>query len=643
MKYCFLFAFAVSAVAAPVFEFTNSAPAQGWAPTHDVGAFHPSAEGLVIPITGKDAFITGPVGDYRMAGTTLFTATLKSPAEGWAQVFYTDGDMTEERSRHFHVRAGWSEVAVPLPPLGEGWRLRLDFPATSGECVLACAGVEEAGTRGVVSVTPSAKELTLAVRGINGPAEIVELLPHQDLVDQAAAPVVWQGAAAGPVVVPRFEGKRDRLYSGFVARSAGAHRPFGAVRYVEIAGELARDQRPFPTPAGKKGLQFQDASDALALGINHGTINISYGLMFDPANKAGNPTWEVDGHVYAFNRSYLDSLPVKKMSEAGVAVYLIFCAYQSGRPEVDALTLHPDHANPLPNHMAAFNTVTEDGTRLLRATGEFLADWYGRAGDEHGRIAGVIFGNEVNAHWEWYNLGTALPEFAVSAYERAFRIMHTALRTGSAQARIYISLEHDWTMRASSRALGGKAMLENVARLARAGGDYDWQVAFHPYPENLFQPRFWNDKSAGPDFATPRITFKNIELLPLWLARPEVQFHGQPRTAILSEQGFHSDNTPEGDTAQAAAYCLAWEKVARLPGIEAFILHRHIDHRGEGGLNLGLWRRKADSVATKDTPRPIYDCFKAAGTPAQAEAFKFALPIVGLKSWEEANPIKAVP
>ncbi len=636
------FALALSASAAPPsFDFSHSAEAQGWQAAHDVGTFRPSDAGLVIPITGGDAYILSPAADYRCPGTTLFTATLKSSAEGWAQVFFFKDHADEEHSLHFHLREGWNDVALPLPPLGEGWRLRLDFPATSGECVLARAGIEEAGTLGVVSVRAKAKELTFQLRGATGPVEIVELLPHEDLNAQSSATALAvEHPSAALATAARFDGTRDRLSSSFVLRDALTHHPIGAPRHVELDGELARDQRPFPTPPSKKGLQFQDPDDALALGIRHGTVNISYGLIFDPANKPGNPTWTVDGQTYTFNRSYLDSLPVKKMSDAGVNVYLIFCAYEMHRPELDRDLLNPKHANPLPNHMAAFNTTDDQGTRRLRAAAEFLADWYGRGDNEHGRVVGFIVGNEVNAHWQWYNLGTPHPAEAVADYERALRIFHTAVRTVSAQARVYVSLEHHWTLRPSPRELGGKFFLEHLARLSRSGGDYDWQVAYHPYPENLFQPRFWKDRTAGADFSTGRITFKNIELLPAWLATPEMQFHGAPRTAILSEEGLHSDNTPDGDRAQAAAYCLAWEKIARLPGIEAFILHRHVDHRGEGGLNLGLWRRKEDSTATPGERRPIYECFKAAGTPAQAAAFQFALPIVGLKSWEDVNPIR---
>ncbi len=89
---------------------------------------------------------------------------------------------------------------------------------------------------------------------------------------------------------------------------------------------------------------------------------------------------------------------------------------------------------------------------------------------------------------------------------------------------------------------------------------------------------------------------------------------------------------------QAAAYAYAWRKVMADPGIDCFILHRHVDHRHEGGLNLGLWRRKPESVADPLSPKPIHEVFRRAGTPQWEEAFRFALPIIGVTNWSEVAP-----
>ena len=87
--------------------------------------------------------------------------------------------------------------------------------------------------------------------------------------------------------------------------------------------------------------------------------------------------------------------------------------------------------------------------------------------------------------------------------------------------------------------------------------------------------------------------------------------------------------------ALLAAYCFAWRKIANLDGIDAFILHRHVDNATEGGLNLGLWRRDPNSTAQPSGKRPIYEVFRLADTPQWQKAFEFALPIIGIKSWEE--------
>jgi hypothetical protein len=416
-------------------------------------------------------------------------------------------------------------------------------------------------------------------------------------------------------------------------RAVDGQRVLGVVRHAENAGELARERRPVPAAKNKKGLQFQEVDDALALGIGHGTINVSLGSLIDFSRDPKNPTWEVDGQSYSFNRRYLDALPVKRLSDAGVQVYLILLAHRTGRADADRALLHPSH-DRLVNGIGAFNTVTEEGTRTFRAACEFLAHWFCREGDEHGRVTGFIVGNEVNAHREWYNFGVRPRADAVAEYERPLRIAHTAIRSQSANARVYCSLTHHWTAAPGPEQMGGRFFLEHLARLARMGGDYDWRVAHHPYPENLFEPRFWKDRRSTGDFNTRYLTFKNLEVLAAWMGRPEMRYRGQVRPVILSEQGFHSDNTPAGDEAQAAAFCLAWKKVASLPEIEAFVLHRHVDHKMEGGLNLGLWRRRAESVATPGETRRIYECFKAAGTAGEEEAFRFALPVVGIQTWD---------
>src|SRR5205085_9106510 len=112
---------------------------------------------------------------------------------------------------------------------------------------------------------------------------------------------------------------------------------------------------------------------------------------------------------------------------------------------------------------------------------------------------------------------------------------------------------------------------EYFARRAKEGGDFDWHIALHPYPEDLFNCRTWNDKSAIHSPDTPRITFKNIEQLTAFLRQPELLCNGQPRRAILSEQGFHSPNTEAGQVLQAAAYDYAYQKIRNLDGIDSFI------------------------------------------------------------------------
>ena len=401
----------------------------------------------------------------------------------------------------------------------------------------------------------------------------------------------------------------------------------------------SRYTEPYPTAASKKGLQVEMVDDALALGVKHGALNFNLCQLIDPKGGTNSLAWESGGVTYHFKRSYTESMDkrIKQLSDQGVVVNLIVLTYQSGDTNVNRIMIHPRCVTNAPNKLGNFNTVTDEGRRWFTTTMEFCAERWSRPDKKYGRVAGYIMGNEVNSHWWWANMGRVTMEEFAEDYLRTMRLAYDAVRRQSSWGRVYMSLEHHWNIRYAAgnelQAFPGRAFLDYFARRARAGGDFDWHVAFHPYPENLFEPRFWRDKTATNSFDTPRITFKNLQVLPSYLRQPSMLFNGEPRRIILSEQGFHTPNGTNGELLQAAAFCLAYKKVEALDGIDAFILHRHVDNAHEGGLMLGL--RRLVPNRTESRPRKkIYECFRAADTPEWRKAFEFALPIIGLGKWE---------
>ena len=389
--------------------------------------------------------------------------------------------------------------------------------------------------------------------------------------------------------------------------------------------------------------------DALALGVKHAALNVNLSQLIALTNGPDTIAWAVDGVPCFLRPGAVRGLDqqVKGLSDAGIVISLILLSYEPRDPAIKRIILHPSYSSECPNHLGAFNTVTPDGVRHLRACFGFLAERYTRPGYPHGRAANFIVGNEVNSHWFWYNMGRAAMEQVADDYLKAMHLCHEAVRKFSVTARVYVSLEHHWNIRYpggdARQTFAGRPFLDYLAQRAREGGDFDWHVAYHPYPENLFECRTWNDKTATLSNDTPRITFKNLEMLPQYLRSPALLYKGKPRRIILSEQGFHTPNGPEGETRQAAAYAYAWHRANSIPEVDSFILHRHVDHGHEGGLKLGLWRRNEASTAASEpsTQKQIYKVFLQADTPDWRKAFDFALPAIGIQRWEELLPASA--
>jgi hypothetical protein len=409
------------------------------------------------------------------------------------------------------------------------------------------------------------------------------------------------------------------------------------------------DTSPFPQKASIKGLQVQMLEDALQLGIHHAGMNITLGSLMDLEMRPGNVRWSCEGREFCFHEVALQRLDakIKPLSDAGVVVYVILLAPRTRDAAKDKILVHPDARPDGKYSIAAFNSVTPEGRLWLRAVIEMLAHrWSGVSAQKHGRVWGWIVGNELNSHWLWYNMGRKSLGQAVEQYESAFRIVHHAVKTGSAEGRCYISLDHHWggSMHGISaeESHPGRDFLDRFAHQVRSGGDYDWHLAHHPYPEDLRNPRVWEDKSVTTNDDSHKVSFKNLEVVARHMQRPELCWEGRTRSIILSEQGLHTLPTQDGQLLQAAGYAYAWEKCTRTPGIDAFIYHRHVDNAREGNLRLGLWTHVGKTVSEPHQKKLIYPLFQAAGTPDWQREASFALSICGLSSWDQLTPSAAV-
>ena len=407
-----------------------------------------------------------------------------------------------------------------------------------------------------------------------------------------------------------------------------------------LAG-AAPDQTPYPTTPSPKGLQVQIVDDLLTLGAHHAGLNLTLNGLLSPAQqpKPGQLTATADGLTFALNEKYVQSLDrqIKALSDQGVVITAILITYRSPNERIRALTVHPQ-ADAVKGTTMAANTVTPEGRACYAALTDFIARRWCSADASHGRLWGWVISNEVNSHHEWHQMGPVTVEQLATQYEDQVRLAWTSLRRHSAHARVYLSMEHHWNSQGNPdplQACRGRALLEAFARRAQERGDFDWHLAFHPYPTNLRDPRTWLDKVTFDD-DSKKVTFKNLEVVVRKLASPEFLYEGRPRRLSLTEQGFDVTQRPDALAEQAAAYAYAWEKIRRLDGaIDAFLYHRQVDHALEGGLRFGLWSNKPGTISEPDQKRPIWHLLKAAGTPAWPAAAEPHLKTCGLKNWDE--------
>jgi len=513
----------------------------------------------------------------------------------------------------------------------------------------------------------AADDAVVSVRGsVDDPADIAgrtldlyELAPFQYEPDyEKLTPIATE---EGPVEgaefgfsVPRYDGGRDRYHSKFlvVARDPSdqdAEPGFvDAPKYVTDTRFAAEHQYPYPAAISKKGLQVQMVDDAEELGIGHAALNVEFEdmMLLQNLDPEGTIAYEVDGKEYYFDKSYVEALDaeVKSLSDNDIIVNLILILYDQPKSN-SALEklIHPDAARGQ-GTVYAFDTATSEGVEYVRAAMEFVTDRYTREDERYGRAVGYIVGNEVDSQQNWYNMGPKTLNQFMDNYERTVHLVYQAARKHYDNPRVYISLTHFWNAQNGSDPLYSykvRDVIDKMDELSDENGDYPWHVASHPYPENLADPTTWDDRTATDSFDTMRVTFKNLHILPQYLQQERFLYAGEQRRIILSEQGFNTpDLSDRSQALQAAGYAYAYYKTLFEPSIDSFILHRHVDHKREGGLRLGLWSwdETRPEPSSPDRQKAIYEVFKKVDTAESLGVTEFAKPIIGIQDWREVIP-----
>ncbi len=478
------------------------------------------------------------------------------------------------------------------------------------------------------------------ISGNAGLAEIPIWAEYTDLKDvETFIPLGREGKFG--FTVPRFaEDGHDRLLSGWavVEKRDSCYSLLSAVHYPDDI--IPKSDLPEITSRSLKGIggcPF-DHEDMKLLGVGGANFNVLLDqiLFTEPAAgrtayRYGSRTWYVDENCPAIRGMDMNT---KIAQENGwlISGILLLPVDRSYTPGTWAsLANHPEC-----QASAAFampNMLSKEGAEAYAATMTYLCERY--SSGRHGRIHHWIIHNEIQNGFFWTNAGDRDIMTYMNLYCKSMRTVYNIARQFDPNAQVLISLDHDWNRKSNKRSYEGMKLMDILLDFSHKEGDFQWGIAYHPYPQDINNPRTWEDDQALYTFDTPFMTPKNLEVLNEFAGLPSVRYRGMPREIHLTEQGLNSPDYSEKSLQdQAAGMVYTWEKIRHLKNIKCYYYHLWADDHGEGGLRLGLRKFHDD----KDDPlgkKPIWDVVRAYETSEWEAVREQYREILGIRKWNE--------
>ncbi len=378
-------------------------------------------------------------------------------------------------------------------------------------------------------------------------------------------------------------------------------------------------------PQSQKGLTCLSRrgprSDFVDLGIDAVTINLTLNQFLRDAPGPNRSRIEAPGPAIYFDPGPLSQYDreLDFARQHNMVVSAIVLIISPGERSKRSVLVHPDTNG---GTYAMPDLTTKRGAAAYAFVLNQIAQRYRDHRSAPGAITNWIAHNEIDFHTVWTNMGQQPPEIVTETYYRSMRLINDIAKQHNPNARVFASLTHNWNVPdVNWQRLSPRALVEDLQAYSMQQGDFDWGVAYHPYPQSLFARIAWDDKRVTNDFDSPLITIKNLEVLGRFLNQPSMlQRDGRMRGVILSEQGFHSHSYNESDQDdQAASLWWATRRVRQMPWIESFHYHRWIDHPAEGGLMLGL-RTLPTKQHPYGKPKRSWYVYRAVGTDGEAAA-----------------------
>ncbi|MDR2815417.1 MAG: DUF5722 domain-containing protein [Proteiniphilum sp.] len=444
-----------------------------------------------------------------------------------------------------------------------------------------------------------------------------------------------------PRVITKNSLGYDRLLSKWVIvkESGNGELIDSHARYADIIEP--KQSMPPGILMSKKGLggfaMNSYVADLDHLGITSITVNIPITAMIYSYQAANTIPHTYGNKTYYFSVNYLShidnalKLAVSKKIVVG-AIILVQKASECADPEIGKILQHPDFT---PEGIFTMpNLTTDEGVNCYAAALDFLASRYNRTDNAYGRIHKWIMHNEVDAGLTWTNMGRKPMLNYLDTYLRSMRICHNISRQYDEHSEVMGSFMHSWVE--PSELFSSKEFLTALQQFSSLEGDFQWGIAYHPYPQDLNEPKTWNDEKAVFNPNSPLVTFKNLEVIDHWIKQPENSYKGSvKRTLWLSENGTNSRTYGDQDLKeQAAGFAYAWKKLINLDGIDAIQWHNWMDNRSEFGLRIGL-RRFPDDETDPGGAKPVWYAYQAAGTDREDVVFEPYKSIIGITNWSE--------